>query len=290
MDTQPADSPATQQLGTLLDGAIFEVIPMKNTAEKALGLPAGSTVSVTASPAKGMEATVELSEHLASHGYDVIPHLSARLTKTLVELEGNIERLAAAGIRRAFVVGGDADDPGDFFDAPSLIRALGEIEHPFVEVGITGYPEGHPSISGDSLAMALVEKAPSAAYIATQMCFDVGAIGRWVVWVREQGVGLPVYVGIPGASDATKLMTIGARIGVGTSLRYLAKNRKSIGKLIRPGTFTPDEIVRGLATLDPSLGLAGLHVFTFNQIEDTVEWYRHARAEAGLPGVPEGVG
>lgn len=290
MNTQPvAHQPGNPQLATLLDGAIFEVIPMKNTTERALGLPAGSTVSVTASPAKGMEATVELAEDLASHGYEVIPHLSARLTKSVAELKGHVERLSAAGIQRAFVVGGDADDPGDFFDAPALLRTLDEIEHPFREIGITGYPEGHPSIGEDALATALVEKAPSAAYIATQMCFDVGAIGRWVVWVREQGVDLPVYVGIPGASEATKLMTIGARIGVGTSLRYLAKNRKSIGKLIRPGTFTPDEIVRGLATLDPSLGLAGLHVFTFNQIEDTVEWYRHVRAEAGLANPPPGV-
>jgi methylenetetrahydrofolate reductase (NADPH) len=261
------------QLSRLLRGAIFEVIPMKNAAEKALGLPPASVVSVTASPAKGMIATVELSEHLASQGYEVIPHLSARLTKTQDELAFNVARLAAAGIDRAFIVGGDADEPGDFFDAAALIRGLAAIEHPFAQLGVTGYPEGHPFIPEAELMSAMIEKAPAAAYVATQMCFDVKAIGRWIERIRSAGVTLPVFVGIPGASEATKLMAIGARIGVGTSLRYLAKNRKSIGKLIRPGTFTPDEIVQELASLPPELGISGLHVFTFNQIEDTVAWY-----------------
>lgn len=267
----------SQSVARLLEGAIFEVIPMKNTHEKALGLPAGSVVSVTASPVKGMIATVELSEHLASHGYQVIPHLSARLTKSQEELASNVARLAGAGIDRAFIVGGDADDPGDFFDAASLIRGLGAIDHPFAELGITGYPEGHPFIPESDLMAALMEKAPTAAYIATQMCFDVKAIARWIERIRALGVTLPVYVGVPGASEATKLMAIGARIGVGTSLKYLAKNRKAIGKLIRPGTFTPDGIIGELAGLPPELGIGGLHVFTFNQIEDTVEWYSSAR-------------
>ncbi len=260
----------------LLAASIFEIIPMKNTAEKALGLPAGVTVSVTASPAKGMLATVELAEHMARHDYEVIPHLSARLTKTESELEEIVTRLGRAGLRRAFIVGGDADDPGDFFDAAALISALGGFEHPFQELGITGYPEGHPSISPDALMKALIEKAPHAGYVATQMCFDVKAIERWITTIRSAGITLPVFVGIPGASDSTKLMTIGARIGVGASLRYLAKNRKAMGKLIRPGHFTPEQIVRDVAAIDADLGVAGFHIFTFNQIEDTVEWFQQS--------------
>lgn len=268
----------TKRLGELLDSTIFEIIPMKATAETALGLPPGSTVSVTASPAKGMAATVELTHHMASHGYQVIPHLSARLTKSNAELRKIVSQLTLSGSKRAFVVGGDATDPGEFFDAAALIAALGPLDHPFEEIGIAGYPEGHPFIDADKLMTALMEKAPSAHYIATQMCFDVDAIDKWVVQIREAGVDLPIYIGIPGASDATKLMTIGARIGVGTSLRFLAKNRKSLGRLLRPGHFTPDAIVKDLAALDPALGIVGFHIFTFNQIEDTVEWYQHIRS------------
>lgn len=259
-----------QRIKTLLTNSIYEIIPMKNTAEKALGLPKGSNVSVTASPAKGMIATVELAEHMAANGYRVIPHISARLTKSTDELKMVVDRVIAAGATSVFIVGGDADDPGEFFDAASLIRRLNEIGNPFTKLGITGYPEGHPSITDDALMTALIEKAPSADYIATQMCFDTRAIARWATKVRATGVALPLYAGIPGASETSRLMTIGARIGVGTSLKYLAKNRKSITKLIRPGLFTPDKLVTDLAELD--VGIGGFHIFTFNQIDDTVEW------------------
>lgn len=258
----------------LLDGVVFEIIPMKNAFEKAVDLPAGALVSVTASPVKGMEATVELSEQLADRGYRVIPHLSARLTKSSAELEGHVKRIADAGITRAFVVGGDADDPGEFFDAMDLIRALESIDHPFTEIGVTGYPEGHPFISDDLLVAALLEKQPHASYIATQMCFDAAKIGSWLAARRTAGVHLPVIVGIPGAIDTVKLMTIGARIGVGASLKYLAKNRRSVAKLLRPGTFTPDDLIDDLGEIaqDPDMNLVGLHLFTFNQVEGTLEW------------------
>ena len=266
----------------LLDGAVFEIIPMKNAFEKALDLPPRAIVSVTASPAKGMEATVELSEQLADRGYRVIPHLSARLTKTQAELEDNVRRLAGAGITRAFVVGGDAEDPGDFFDAMALITGLGRIEHPFTEIGVTGYPEGHPFIDDDLLVRALREKQPHASYIATQMCFDTDKIRDWLTRRRAEGIGLPVIVGIPGAIDTMKLMTIGARIGVGTSLKFLAKNRRSVAKLIKPGHYTPDELIDDLAPMaeDPKMSIVGLHIFTFNQVEGTLEWLEEARRAA----------
>jgi methylenetetrahydrofolate reductase (NADPH) len=247
---------------------------MKNAFEKALDIPAGSIVSVTASPAKGMEATVELSEQLAERGYSVIPHLSARLTKSTAELKETVRRLEAAGVTKCFVVGGDADDPGEFFDAYALIQALDHMGHPFTELGVTGYPEGHPFIPEAKLVEALLNKQPYASYMATQMCFDVGKIVEWVRTRRASGVDLPLVIGIPGAIDSVKLMTIGARIGVGTSLKFLAKNRRTVSRLMRPGQYTPDDLLEGLIQLsdDPAMNIWGLHLFTFNQIEGTREW------------------
>lgn len=260
----------------LIDGAVFEVIPMKHALEKASVLPAGTAVSITASPVKGMEATVELAEQLAGAGYRAVPHLSARMIGTRRELASIVERLAAARIDRALVVGGDAAEPGEFVDALSLLRALDEMGHHFASLGITGYPEGHPVIPEEVLSEALRQKEPYAASISTQMCFDVDRIGRWIAEIRSQGVALPVVVGIPGAVEIAKLLTIGARIGVGTSLRYLAKNRKAMVGLLRPGHFTPDALLRRLAPLaeDPTADLAGLHLFTFNQVEETLAWFR----------------
>lgn len=260
-------------LELLLENSAFELIPMKTTLEKAQVLPVGSTVSVTASPAKGMGATVDLAEELVEMGMEVIPHISARLTKSKHELEEVVRRLRDSRIDQVFVVGGDADDPGDFFDAMELIRHLDTLDHPFNRIGVTGYPEGHPTISDELLMQALIDKQPFATSVTTQMCFDVEAIVSWIRRIRSLGIDLPVVIGIPGVTELTKLIGISARIGVGTSLRFLSKNRSLATKLLRP--YAPDDLVASLAPLaeDSELGVRGLHIYTFNQVEATLEWH-----------------
>jgi methylenetetrahydrofolate reductase (NADPH) len=262
----------------LLSGVIFEVIPMKNTAEKARDLPKGATVSVTASPDKGMAATVELSESLAADGYRVVPHISARLTESSDELRWIVDRMRDAGVTKVFVVGGDSEVGKEFPDAMALLTALDRMEHPFAEIGVAAYPEGHPAIPEYALRKTLLDKQQHAHYMATQMCFDAGRISSWIRAERDAGVTLPLVIGIPGVTDPARLVTIGARIGVGQSLRYLRKNRRTILKLLRPGPYNPDKLVDKLAGLavDPKANAIGLHVFTFNQIASTAEWYEKA--------------
>ena len=262
----------------LLDNSVFELIPMKTTLEKAKILPPGTKVSVTASPAKGMDATVDLVGEFVQMGLDAVPHISARLTKSKSELSEIVTRLDESGVSEIFVVGGDADDPGDFFDAMALIRHLDTLDHPFTRIGVTGYPEGHPRIGDDLIIQALIDKEPFASSVTTQMCFDVEAIRSWILRIRELGIELPVLIGIPGVTELTKLIGISARIGVGTSFRFLSKNRSLATKLLRP--YTPDDLVESLAGLaeDPELGVSGLHIYTFNQVEATFDWYRHKRA------------
>ena len=264
----------------LLENTIFEVIPMKNAAEKARDLPAGAKVSVTASPDKGMLATVELCESLADAGYTIVPHISARMLESVDELKMVIERVRDAGATQAFVVGGDATTGTVFPDGITLVRALDDMDHPFETIGVPAYPEGHPSISDETLHTALLEKQPHAHYMATQMCFEPGRIAKWLRAERQAGVTLPLVVGIPGVTDPVRLAAIGARIGVGQSLRYLRKNRAAVFKLLRPGPYNPTKLVEKLAPLaeDPSMNAVGLHIFTFNQIEPTVAWYERMRA------------
>ena len=49
---------ASAALARILTSPTFELVPLKNALDQAAFLPAGATVSVTASPAKGIEATV----------------------------------------------------------------------------------------------------------------------------------------------------------------------------------------------------------------------------------------
>lgn len=262
----------------LLAAASFEVIPMKATFEKATLLPAGSTITVTASPGKGMDVTVDLALALKEKGYVAVPHLSARMIRDKTELSGIVQRLTDGGIDHAFVVGGDAEEPGAYDDAFSLLRDMAELGHPFTSLGITGYPEGHPLIPEEKLAQALHDKQPFANYIATQMCFNARTIALWTSRIRVEGITLPIKVGIPGVVDPTKLLTIAARIGVGASARFLAKNRRQVFRLLRPGAYKPNKLMRELGKYGDGLDWTGLHIFTFNQLEATLAWYRKAIA------------
>ena len=67
-------------------------------------------------------------------------------------------------------------------------------------------------------------------------------------------------------------LKIGARLGVGTSLRFLKKNRGTVLKLLAPGGYNPRQLLDPLGPKLSGLGIEDLHVFTFNQIESTIAW------------------
>jgi methylenetetrahydrofolate reductase (NADPH) len=260
----------------------FELIPLKNAMEAAEALPHGATVTVTASPSHGLESTVALGESLAERGHVVVPHLSAHMVRDRAHLTELLQRCRDAGFTRAFVVGGDTKEPGDFHDGLSLLRAMDELGHPFTEIGVPSYPEGHVDISPERLLEVLKEKQRFAKYMATQMSFNPRAILQWLGQMRANGVMLPVHLGAPGVAELTKLMTISTRIGIADSARYLKKNRRMVGSLLTPGKFGPDALLEGMGPglTDPGANIEALHLFTFNQVQATVDW--QARMLAAL--------
>jgi methylenetetrahydrofolate reductase (NADPH) len=259
----------------------FELIPMSTTLESAEALPPESMVTVTASPTKGIEQTVEIAEVLKARGHTLIPHLSARKIRDRAHLRDLIARLDAAGIKRIFAVGGDAKDPGEFKDGLSLLRAIDDEGRPFDEIGIPAYPEGHVRVPPEVLLEALRDKQPHADYMATQLCFDPAAIAAWVKHMRASGISLPMHLGTPGIAELRKLMAIVTRIGLADSARYLRKQRRIAIHLIRGSTYGPDTLLDGLAPtlIDPEADVRMLHLFTFNQVAPTVEWQRRRLAE-----------
>ena len=92
-----------------------------------------------------------------------MPHLSARMVRDRAHLRELLAWLEGAGVDRAFVVGGDAKEPGDYPDGLSLLRAMAELGHPLAEIGIPCYPQGHAFIADAPLLEALRAKAPSRA-------------------------------------------------------------------------------------------------------------------------------
>src|SRR5213593_3168645 len=207
-------------LKSLVADARYELIPLSSALESVSALPPGSQVTVTASPSHGIEATFDLADAVAAQGHDVTPHLSAHMLRDRAHLADLLERAQANGLRKVFVVGGDTRDRGELHDGLMLLRAMVELGHPFEEVGVPCYPEGHPDIPDDRLLETLREKQRYANAMTSQMSFNPGAVSAWLMRARAEGITLPLHLGIPGVAELTKLMRVATRIGVADSARY----------------------------------------------------------------------
>ncbi|MBW3667119.1 MAG: methylenetetrahydrofolate reductase [Actinobacteria bacterium] len=260
--------------------ARYELVPTAGARDAATALPEGGTVTITASPRRGIEATVELSIYLRRHGFRVVPHMAARLVDDRSHLGEILARLIGAGVDELFVIGGDGPPRGGFHDSLGLLRAMGEGALQGFKVGIAGYPEGHPLITDAVLLEALIAKQGFASYVTTQVCFDAAAITSWIAGIRDRGIDLPVLIGVPGVVAVHRLLSVGARIGVGDSLRFLTRHRGLWRKLLRPD-YSPTRLLVSLgpALADARLDVAGVHIYTFNQAAATAGWREEILAD-----------
>ena len=108
------------------------------------------------------------------------------------------------------------------------------------------------------------------------MCFDAEALASWFRKIRDIGITLPAWIGLPGVSDRSTLVTTSLRIGVGDSLRYLKNRGRIAAQLLKSSSYKPDELLFGLAPYlaDPLYDIVGHHLYCFNQVERTEKW-RH---------------
>jgi methylenetetrahydrofolate reductase (NADPH) len=256
----------------------YEVLPLDGVADDVVAhLPAGSKVTLTASPTKGLDATIGLAEQLAPRGYHVVPHLPARLVRDRGHLAEIVARLRAAQVDEVFVIAGDARrQAGEFAGAAELLAAMSELPYQFAERGISGYPESHHFISDETTIEAMFAKEPMATYIVSQICFDADVIATWIRRVRDRGTNLPIWIGVPGAVDTRKLLRTSLRIGLGQSVRFLRAQHGLLRRFLRPRRYTPTELLEQLTPVfaDPAARVGGIHVYTFNELTETETWRR----------------
>ena len=264
-------------LADLLRTPRYEVLPTDDAADRVLAyVPKDVTITVTASPRRGMPATVHLALRLAQLGYQAVPHLSARLIRDTHELGQILDALRPAGITNVFVVAGDAREPAGMFpDSLSLLAALPP-DHGLKEIGVTGYPESHPFIHDDVTIQAMWDKRRLATYIVSNMSFDPTTVTYWLERVRQRGVELPIHIGMAGVADPIRLLKVSTKIGVADAARFLRGHPSWVARMFRPGGYEPGRFVTAMlpAMSSPALRVAGLHVFTFNEIEPTERWRR----------------
>ena len=258
-----------------LENAYMEIIPVPGIEDRIGTLQPNMHVAITCSPTKGVDTTLELSEKLIAQGFQVIPHISAKSVTGEKHLETIIKKLDELSIESVFVPGGDGPEPlGEFNNAYDLLKALQKSGHNLKKIGIAAHPEGHPDISNKILMEALEKKKGLADYIVTQMCFDANILGDWLVRINQQGIHLPVWVGLPGVIERGPLLRTSLRIGVGDSLRFLKKKSKVAAELMKSSIYNPEKLVTSISEYKDiaDTNLAGYHIFCFNQIEKTEKW------------------
>ena len=264
-------------LHDLISRTHLELIPLTSVEQQISLIGKPRTISITCSPKKGIGATLTLAGKLISAGHRVVPHLSARMVESPAHLEQIAEWLTSSRVREIFVIAGDGEHRrGPYGDSVVLIEALLGAGVPLDHVGSAGYPDGHPAIDPTALQAALfarqelLDRAGVAGWVSTQMCFEPERTISWVRDIRAAGLHLPIHVGVPGPIDVAKLLTLGMRLGVGQSMRYLKKNR-SATQLVG---FDPIDVLRPIAEHASTLAITGVHLFTFNQVAASVDWLR----------------
>jgi methylenetetrahydrofolate reductase (NADPH) len=243
-------------------------------------VPAGTRVYVTAVPRRPAGEAIEAAIRLHGAGFEPVPHLAVRNFATAGELDEFLARMSGeAAVRRLLVIAGDRDQPaGDFHSSVEVIDSGALQRHGIVEIGIAGYPDGHPRIPQLDLDRALADKlraaetTGTAVHVVTQFCFDAQAIVAWLVRLRDFGIEHPVRIGLAGPTNLATLLRYAQRCGVRASAQGLARQAGLVRQLF--AMSAPDALVRALAqaSAERHLGEIVPHFFSFGGLAPTARW------------------
>jgi methylenetetrahydrofolate reductase (NADPH) len=279
--------PSPQQcIADFTTRASFEVT--RPTPRDIEGLRAGiapkTPIYVSAVPTHPLAVQIDTAARLAAAGYEPVPHIAARRFTSGSELDRHLGRLGdEAGVRRVLVVGGDLAAPeGPFFAAIEVIESGLLQSRGIVEVGIAAYPEGHPRLGATELDRALAAKVEAAAetglavHIVTQFGFSASAILSWLARLRDQGIDLPVRIGLAGPTTLTGLLRYARICGVAASAQSLMRHTGLARQLF--AMVTPDIVLRPLAEATAGRTDVAPHIFSFGGLAAAARWAAAAAA------------
>jgi methylenetetrahydrofolate reductase (NADPH) len=242
--------------------------------------PKGTRVYVSAVPTRPTQEVLDSAIRLRAAGFSPVPHVAARMFATIAALDEFLAQLSGkANVERLLIIAGDRDHPaGDLRSSLEVIDGGLLQRRGIKEIGIAGYPEGHPRISQHDLDRALMDKIAAAeatgikVHIVTQFCFDATAILQWIRRLRDFGLEHPVRVGLAGPTNLPALLRYARRCGVRASIEGLARQSGLARQLF--AMTAPDTLVQALAQArsDRRLGMVKPHFFAFGGIAGTARW------------------
>jgi methylenetetrahydrofolate reductase (NADPH) len=246
-------------------------------------LPAGTTVYVAHTPKASLDDVVRVALKVQNLGLSASPHIVARRLESERAMRDALRELRDGGVEQVLLVAGDREVPaGKFTSTLEVIDTGALVDAGIKRAGVAGHPEGHPKVGATALMAALrhkqafAEKSGIKVHIVTQFGFNPAGVCAWERHLAENGIHLPIHVGIAGPTPLPKLIKFAMQCGIGASLGSLMKNMSAMGNLVKPAT-SPDEmltgIVRGCAA-QPGSRIVKPHIYAFGGTMATAGWLR----------------
>jgi methylenetetrahydrofolate reductase (NADH) len=282
MTVRPSDAGnAARLVADFVGAATFETTRLLSADRAALkDLGVAASVYVSAIPSHPADEQIAVAAALRTHGVEPVPHIAVREFASAQALSAHLARLVEqASVRRALIIAGDRAEPaGPFRAAIELIESGLLQESGIQDIGIAGYPDGHPRIAPLDLDRALATKIEAASqtglhvHIVTQFAFAAEPVLGWLARLRDLGIDHPVRVGFAGPTTLTGLLRFARICGVKTSAQALTRNAGLAKNMF--ALTTPDRLVRPVAEAcaDGRFGEVTPHVYSFGGLAATIRW------------------
>ena len=278
-------------------GYSIEVIPRSAAKIESFSdlLPKNTRVYLAHLETEDIAAMIATAKRLNSEGFSVMPHIPARLIRNQAMLNDWISMYQnEAGVDEALLLAGGSKKPvGDFDSSIQLIESGLFDKAGFKRLHVAGHPEGSKDIDPGggiknvnkalSWKQEFSKRTDASMAIATQFCFDAGVVKKWADSIKENGIDIPIHIGVAGPAKLQTLLKYSIECGIGSSMKVLTKRAKDITKLLLP--YNPTQILNELAeykSIDPKLNIEQVHFFPLGGIKKTADWVAQATSQDSL--------
>ena len=276
-------------LKDFISGYSIEVIPKTVAKTESFGdiLPKSTRVYLAHLQDADITEMVPAAKKLNDEGFTVMPHIPARVIKNKAMLGDWLSMYQnEAGVDEALLIAGGSPKPiGDYDSSIKLIESgLFDLAG-FKRLHIAGHPEGNKDIDPDgeiknvsealSWKQEFSKRTDAEMAIATQFCFDANVVKKWMDDIKNDGIDIPIHIGIAGPAKLQTLLKFSIECGIGSSMKVLTQRAKDITKLLLP--YEPTQVLRDLAEYkakDPKFNIEQVHFFPFGGIKQTSDWVR----------------
>ena len=244
-------------------------------------LPAGTPVYVNHLPRHELPHMLAALVALREAGLEPVPHIAARRVASRTQVRAFLDQaVRVAGVAKALLIAGDVAAPlGPYGDGVALIRDGVLADTGLQQVGLPGYPEGHPQIPTPALnavlsqKLQLLEQQRLAGYVVTQFSFAPHRIVEFCADLMRRAPGVPVYVGLAGPTTPRRLLKFAQRCGVSASLRALqAEGMRAVRLFTHVDPSAQLTAIARHASSGSASNVVGVHLYSFGGVAPTAAW------------------